>query len=303
MIRLKPYIVNFMRCEVGNGNHASFWFDHWTVHGPLISFLGATGPRDLRVRREALVAEAARNGEWRMPGARSENQQQLMITLTTITPPNISNGQDIYLWRRVSGSFAEFFSSKETWEQLRTHSPLVSWSKVVWFKEAVPRFSFITWLAFKGRLPTKYRLRGWGLNIPAACVLCSNGLETHNHLFFECPYLATVWHAFASRILINPPSTIASISSWILQAQAPAQSHAIITIKLLLQSACYFIWRERNARIFTSIISPSSTVQASLDRSIRDRFLSFPGVLPPRFLYLLSTLVVSLSPSSFLSFV
>ncbi|CAL9235577.1 unnamed protein product [Arabidopsis halleri] len=276
MIRLKHVVINFLRCQVRNGLHASFWFDHWNAHGPLISYIGVNGPRYLRVRREALVVEAARNGGWWLPGARSEAQQQLMITLTTITPPIISNGHDIYLWRRLSGTFAEFFSSKETWEQLRTHSPLVPWNKVVWFKEAVPRFSFITWLAMKGRLPTKDRLRSWGLTLPAACVLCSNGIENHDHLFFNCPFSATVWQTFASKIMPNPPATLAAISSWILQAQAPAP-HAITTIKLLLQSACYVIWRERNSRIFSNNPASSTVVQASLDRSIRDRFLSFLG--------------------------
>lgn len=86
---------------------------------------------------------------------------------------------------------------------MRIHSPLSPWSKVVWFKLTVPRFSFITWLAMKGRLPTKDRLRGWVLTIPAVCVLCSNGIETHDHLFFASSYSKTIWHTFASRILPN----------------------------------------------------------------------------------------------------
>ncbi|XP_020887742.1 uncharacterized protein LOC110230094 [Arabidopsis lyrata subsp. lyrata] len=179
-----------------------------------------------------------------MPGARSEAQEQLMITLTAHAPPNISNGKDVYLWRRLSGSFAQFFSSKETWEQLRLHPPLVPWTKVIWFKEAVPRYSFITWLAMKGRLPTKDRLRSWGLNIPDACVICSSGLEIHDHLFFDCSFSASVWQPFALRIWPNAPATLASISSWILQAQSPVNSNAKIIIKLLLQTACYLIWRE-----------------------------------------------------------
>ncbi|BAB09269.1 unnamed protein product [Arabidopsis thaliana] len=101
LIRLRPYIVDFMRCELNDGQTASFWFDHWNVRGPLISFIGENGPAQLRVAKEAKVSAAVRNGQWWMPRARSEAQQQLMITLTTIPPPDSSKGYDIYLWRRV----------------------------------------------------------------------------------------------------------------------------------------------------------------------------------------------------------
>ncbi|KAG7590570.1 Reverse transcriptase zinc-binding domain [Arabidopsis suecica] len=212
-----------------------------------------------------------------MVGARSDAQQLLMIKLTTITPPNSSNGSDSYLWRRSSGSYAGLFSSKDTWEQLRSTSALIPWCKTVWFKEAVPRYSFIMWLAIQGRLPTRDRLRGWGLDVSADCVLCSGSIETHRHLFFECPFSSSVWEAFAERIWPSPPLDLVSASSWILQCRSPPQHNASVIIKLIAQAACYLIWRERNARIFTSISSPSSVVQASLDRAIRDRLLAFPA--------------------------
>lgn len=277
MVSLKPYIKDFMRCEVRNGKNASFWFDHWTELGPLFGFIGDAGPRALHVRKEASVAEAVRNGGWLMPGARSEAQQQLLITLTSIPPPSDSNGDDEYSWRRLSGTFVQSFSSKETWEQLRSHSPLVPWNKIIWFKEVVPHFSFITWLAIKGRLPTKDRLRSWGLNIPANCVLCSHGLETHDHLFFECSFSSAVWHAFASKIWAHPSSSLPAISSWILQDRVQSHANAAVTVKLILQSTCYLIWRERNARIFTNTLTSASSVHAALDRSIRDRMLTIPG--------------------------
>lgn len=277
MIHHKPLLRDFLRCEIGNGQNASFWFDHWSDLGPLIEPLGVNGPRQLRVRKDATVLEAVRDGEWLMPAARSEIQQTFMTKLTAIPPPTASRGPDTYLWRRLSGTFAHFFSSKETWEQLRSPSALVPWCKVVWFKEAVPRFSFITWLAMRGRLPTKDRLRGWGLNVTADCVLCSAGLETHDHLFFNCAFSATLWGAFASRIWPSPPMGLHSISSWILQGRSQPHSQASVIIKLIMQVTCYLIWRERNARIFTNTSTTASALQAAVDRSLRDRLLSFPG--------------------------
>ncbi|KAG7541208.1 Reverse transcriptase zinc-binding domain [Arabidopsis thaliana x Arabidopsis arenosa] len=280
MLKLKPLLKDFLQCEIGNGKNVSFWFVNWCGLGPLIDLLGASGPRQLRVLKDALVSHAALDGDWRMPAARSETQQLFMAKLTAISPPNDLKGDDLFLWKRLSGTFAKFFSSKETWEQIRQHSPVVSWHKTVWFKEAVPRYSFIAWLAFVGRLPTRDRLRSWGLVVPSSCVLCSNGIETHHHLFFDCTYSATIWEAFAAKFWPSPPSGLLSISDWILQARSSprtASSQSVTIVKLILQAACYHIWRERNARIFTNVHTASAALQASLDRTLRDRLLSLPG--------------------------
>ncbi|CAL9224853.1 unnamed protein product [Arabidopsis halleri] len=277
MLKLKSLLKDFLHCEIGDGKTASFWFSHWCDLGPLVDFLGINGTRQLRVAKNATVKDAARNGEWLMPAARSEAQQTFMALLTTIPPPSDSNGSDTYLWRRLSGSFANLFSSKETWEQLRSHSPVVPWCKAMWFKEAVSRYSFITWLAMLGRLPTKDRLRSWGMAVSAECVLCSTGIETHDHLFFNCIYSTAVWEAFAARLWPSPPSDLLSISSWILQTRSQPHAQDTVIIKLILQSACYLIWRERNARIFKNIASASAVTNAALDRSLRDTLLSFPA--------------------------
>lgn len=42
-------VVKFLRCSVGDGRAATCWFDWWTDLGPLISDLGGSGPRDLRI--------------------------------------------------------------------------------------------------------------------------------------------------------------------------------------------------------------------------------------------------------------
>lgn len=55
-----------------------------------------------------------------------------------------------------------------------------------------------------------------------------------------------------------------------------ASRQATCLIKLVFQSAIYHIWKERNARIFTSRSSPPATTRAAIDRQIRDRLLSIP---------------------------
>ncbi|KAG5388097.1 hypothetical protein IGI04_029638 [Brassica rapa subsp. trilocularis] len=67
------------------------------------------------------------------------------------------------------------------------------------------------------------------------------------------------------------------ILPWINQPRVNADAHAIPVIKLYFQSAIYLLWKERNARVFTAVSSPSSVILASLNRMMRDRLLSYPA--------------------------
>lgn len=123
MIMLKPALSEFLRCEIRDVKSASFWYVVWCDLGPLISYFGEGGPRQLRIRKKSSVASATRNGCWAMPHARSNEAQSLLTVLTTVQPPHEDRGTDLYLWCNASGSFVESFSSKETWEQIRLQSP------------------------------------------------------------------------------------------------------------------------------------------------------------------------------------
>ncbi|CAG7876532.1 unnamed protein product [Brassica rapa] len=46
------------------------------------------------------------------------------------------------------------------------------WSPLIWFQQGVPRFAFITWLA-------------WGQ--AQYYLYCGEPDETRDHLFFACP--------------------------------------------------------------------------------------------------------------------
>lgn len=277
MIQLRDSLVDFLRCKVCNGETVLFWFMHWTELGPLLQFIGQNGPRSLRIRKDACVIDATRNGFWYLPAARSPEMEALQVALTDISPPHASKGNDVFLWRQANGTYGTKFSSKATWEYLRNRSPTVFWHKTVWFKEHIPRNAFMAWLALLRRLPTKDRLRRWGLNVAEVCVLCNTGIETHHHLFFECDYSQHIWQSFASRVWPNPPSDLHSVAAWINQPRAPSNALASSVIKFYFQSVVYVIWRERNARVFTATSTPPTVIHASLDRMMHDRLLSYPA--------------------------
>lgn len=68
-------------------------------------------------------------------------------------------------------------------------------NKVVQYKHSIPRWSIIQWMALLGRLATKDRLHKWGGLTSDQCVLCFAAEETHDHLFFQCPFSTQLWRS------------------------------------------------------------------------------------------------------------
>ena len=70
-------VAVFLRRSVGDGKTAKFWYDFWNDMGSLICTFGESGTRELRLRREANVCEAAANGHWLLPHAWSDEVETL----------------------------------------------------------------------------------------------------------------------------------------------------------------------------------------------------------------------------------
>ncbi|CAL1376337.1 unnamed protein product [Linum trigynum] len=62
----------------------------------------------------------------------------------------------------------------------------------MWGKNHVPRFSFIVGLVTRNAITTRDKQLQWGRITQANCPLCDGGLETSDHLFFQCSYSAQI---------------------------------------------------------------------------------------------------------------
>ena len=149
--------------EVGDGKSIHLWFDNWMGNGRLIDITGAVGTTYLGVRRHPMVREAVVHGDWSIWGKRSRRFHHLYETILAKEAPSNNKGGDIVLWKHGENDFKPEFSASATWEQIRLRRDKVSCSRVIWFTQAVPRYSFITWLAIRNMLSTGDRMRTWGL--------------------------------------------------------------------------------------------------------------------------------------------
>ena len=81
----------------------------------------------------------------------------------------------------------------EVWRVIRPRKEKVKWHKLVWVGFVVPKHAFITWLAVLNRLPTKDRMRAWGMEVDGNCILCRSAVETRDHLFYGCVFSKQIW--------------------------------------------------------------------------------------------------------------
>ncbi|XP_019058541.1 PREDICTED: uncharacterized protein LOC109116848 [Tarenaya hassleriana] len=264
----------YIKVQIDNGRKASFWCDAWTDLGPLIDFIGESGPRQLRIHRQATVCQAAPDGDWQLPPSRGDKMVQLQVSLTTVPPPRDARGEDRYVWRQRAGDYKPVFHSSSTRHQLRTQGDEVSWRNLVWFRGAIPRQSFLIWQALQGRLPTVDRLVSWGMHINTVCVLCNADQETHEHLFFKCPFNNQIWSSMVSLCWTSPLDTILNCSQWIEGSGNPKDRGQPTIVKLCTQVSVYELWRERNNRIFRGKSRTVDEIRIKIDRVMRDNLLS-----------------------------
>ncbi|KAF8053309.1 hypothetical protein N665_1435s0010 [Sinapis alba] len=269
LCKLRPLARPFVVCELGSGITASFWFDNWTSLGPLINMTGENGPRTTGLSEMAVVREAIVDNRWWLDSSRSRNPIIGFLKDNLPNPSEIvtSESDDMFLWRVGDNAPVNNFSSSLMWNHLYNQLPEVSWHKSVWFKGKIPKHAFITWLAAHDRLPTRDRMRRWGLDVSPSCLLCGTIDESRQHVFFDCAFSKEVWSFFCSKLHLSPPSIFLDGLRWI---KDPTQDRNVnLILKLAFQASLYLIWRERNSRLHTQVFRPTAALVAEIQRTLR----------------------------------
>lgn len=268
LLKLRPVALQFCNTVLGNGMNTSFWLDVWTPLGQLLSYIGANGPRALRIRKDVVMADAITGANWSLPHPRSQKEVELHCYLTTVSLPLSNDVEDNLEWLAGDSSL-RVFNSQATWEVLRPRQDAKEWFDVVWFKGAVLKLGFTMWIANYDRLPTRARLASWGMPVPVVCALCSTGVETRDHLLLSCTYSCDVW----AQVFIRcgaPPQQItnwAELLSWIRSSRS---KRVTLLRKLATHTVVFHLWKQRNNLIHNQTSLPPSAVFRLIDREMRN---------------------------------
>ncbi|PWA64577.1 reverse transcriptase zinc-binding domain-containing protein [Artemisia annua] len=265
-IKIRHYVINI----IGDGKSTSIWHDTWGNHEVLGNIVPKAYRYAARMDDNLTVADMIENDNWLWPN--SWVQAIPMLAATTV--PKLNNDQpDKVQWKKSNGELTKF-SVKTVWEDMRNQGQQVKWNKLVWYSQGVPRHSFLLWLAIKERLHTQDRLMLWNPNMNLMCQLCSKCNDSHNHLFFNCDYSKEVWRVLKRRIKANNGD-----NEWRNVIDRMSDMPCNINIrsvvrKMVLATCVYHIWRERNARIFTSEKQSHTELVKVIEDNVRLQLLS-----------------------------
>lgn len=275
LLKLKEVVYPLVKLRLQNGESALFWSDNWTPFGELRLYLSGVTSR-MGIPLQATVASLNYNGAWSLPPARSDAMIQLYAFLTTV---QLTSSPDYYEWE-INGQVSSTYKTGSVYEYLCDPRPDVNWFDAVWISRAIPRHSFHTWLTIQDRLPTRDRLRGWGLQVDDRCLLCNTSPESRDHLFFSCNYSFDLWVMVARSIQLLPFRDWQTNLQQIISPPPPLVQRLIT--RLAWQGTMYWLWTERNTRLHSQTFRSVDQLFKLLDRQIRNKILSFRDTNPVR---------------------
>ncbi|XP_016446187.1 uncharacterized protein LOC107771350 [Nicotiana tabacum] len=106
-------------------------------------------------------------------------------------------------------------------------------------------------MAIQRRLATVDRLAKWGIHVTHSCVLCGGDIEeTHDHLYFECPYSQSLWTGMLEWL-----SYQRKVENWEDEVQwlttnVNNRNPRKTLLGVVFAAVVYHIWIERNERRF-----------------------------------------------------
>ncbi|KAJ6392570.1 hypothetical protein OIU84_026821 [Salix udensis] len=177
------------------------------------------------------------------------------------------------------------YTIQSAWEITRPRHNTCLAHEFIWHVGHIPRQAFMLWLTFNQRLQTLDRVqRFMGPSISTTCVLCGEVEESHDHLFLLCRYSSKIWRSLNARAHIHWPNLPWSrLKLWAIGRYRNKRKTKFIILKLLLASAIYDIWYERNRRSFSNQFTPAKKVEEDIFQIIRAHLINGVKVddLPP----------------------
>ncbi|GJS82210.1 reverse transcriptase domain, reverse transcriptase zinc-binding domain protein [Tanacetum coccineum] len=186
---------------------------------------------------------------------------------------------DVILWRDRDGVLRPF-SVACVWDTIRSRADMVNWYNVVWFSHCIPHHAIHMWLVIQQKLKIQDRLRQWdvGPSIDLNLLkypLCDLVPDSHDHLFFECSFSSQVWSKV--RVLCGMDSIPPHLSDVVAFIVPLSKGKTVVSIisRIVVAATSYYIWLERNGRLFKKKTSTPGQIVDVIFSTVRLKLVTF----------------------------
>nr|GEU38638.1 hypothetical protein [Tanacetum cinerariifolium] len=196
---VNPLIDHHYCYEYGNSLNDFFCYqcacefcgnDAHSTLGPLADFVSSRDRCLAGLNASLNVREVLHDGIWSWPLELCSKYPQLQ----NIQCKSSNLNGDRLEWRD-EGGMVKPFSVSMVWSTIRHRNPKVDWYDAVWFPYCIPRHAFNLWLVINQKLKTQDKVTSWEVSdsLMTVCSLCEMVQDSHDHIFFECPFSKQVW--------------------------------------------------------------------------------------------------------------
>ncbi|XP_022042086.1 uncharacterized protein LOC110944747 [Helianthus annuus] len=263
--------------SVRSGRQTNVWSDNWCTLSPIRAFITPRAIANAGFSLDTKVADViADDGHWLWPQA----WYDLFPVLINISPVQITpDVNDRLCWKDLEGNL-QGFSSWEVWNCLRNRCQRITWASSVWFSQCIPRHSFHLWLVVKNKLKTQDRMAVWEAGSETnlrlmCCPLCNYDRDSRNHLFFQCVYASEVWRKVKSLVdMDDVTDSWDSIIQW-MDLNAHSRTAESIICRIVVAASTYFVWQERNSRLFNQNRRSASVLAKVIIDTVRLKIMGF----------------------------
>ncbi|XP_062075340.1 uncharacterized protein LOC133779387 [Humulus lupulus] len=168
----------------------------------------------------------------------------------------------------VSGAFRP---SKLYFSSINQH--IVAYKEGIWCRTILPKHRFLLWMVINSFLLTRDNLAKCTIPIDShLCPVCEDQVESHIHLFFDCYLSQKILHCIISWLGFH--AWASSFSAWTVGLNLSQHNRMSMTINMILATAVYQIWRNRNRCIYDGFSLSANCIAKEIVTLVQYRIYS-----------------------------
>ncbi|CAN1725453.1 hypothetical protein LINPERHAP1_LOCUS91 [Linum perenne] len=184
------------------------------------------------------------------------------VALDAIPTDTFTSGPSSVIWPLdPTGCFSVSSLRRSLAKEKLSGVPLFP-HETIWCSTVPSKFICFSWRVYFKKIATIDNLQRKGLQLVNRCALCLSHLESVDYIFLHCDFTSMVWNQLSSALSIFGPKPVDMADLVIAWKGMNCVSILAPTMKVFLHAFFWFIWKERNDRIFN-------------DSSHRPHFLAF----------------------------
>nr|GEZ27579.1 RNA-directed DNA polymerase, eukaryota, reverse transcriptase zinc-binding domain protein [Tanacetum cinerariifolium] len=238
-------LLKYLRIKLGNGENMAFWEDKWCPGGIL---------KDRNSRGGC-------------------EQDQFKKVKELIKDVILAPMSDRWTWElENTGDFSvasvrKFIDAKML--------PIME-NKTRWINYVPIKVNIHAWKVMTDSLPTRFNISRRGICIDSIlCAKCDTRVKTASHLFFSCCMARKVWskvRVMRGMDFISP--RLADIIAFITPISKGKTVVGILS-RIMVATTSYYIWQERNRRLFKKNTSSRDQIVQSILSMVRLKLDTF----------------------------